>query len=134
MVRLSKDVTQHLEKTRISALCAVEIYNKPGMTFRTRTYVVLMVIAWTDLFHAKFYRGKLKPWHVASGTGRGTRYVKVDGEPKHWELSKCLTRYYEERNSPERSNLEFMLRLRNKIEHGTIPSWTRPCMVNARRC
>lgn len=95
MARLSKATIQHLEKARSSALCAVEIYNKPGMAFRTRTYVVLMVIGWTALFHAIFYRRKLKPWYVTSGTGHGTRYVKVDGETKHWELNECLKRYYE---------------------------------------
>ena len=121
MPRLSKAVSDHLEKARASTLSAVENYNKPGIGFRTRSYVILMVIAWTALFHAIFYQRKRKPWYVATGTGRGTRYVKVEGEPKHWELGECIKQYYGDQNPPERKNLEFMSSLRNKIEHRNYP-------------
>ena len=47
----------------------------------------------------------------------GIRYVKIDNEPKHWELGECLRYYNKDQHPPERKNLEFMLRLRNKIEH-----------------
>lgn len=117
MPRLPRVVQQHLEKARSSAIAAVENYNKPGVVFRTRTYTILMIIAWTALFHAIFYRKKVKPWYVKSGMGRAVRYEKVDGEPRHWELAECLRHYYGPDNPPERKNLEFMLRLRNKIEH-----------------
>lgn len=56
-----------------------------------------------------------------SGTGRGVRYVKIDGEPKHWDLSECLKQYHGGKNPPERKNLEFLLGLRNKIEHRHLP-------------
>jgi len=48
--------------------------------------------------------------------------MKVDGEPKHWELSECLRQFYGGQNPPERSNLEFLLGLRNKIEHRYLPN------------
>jgi len=118
---LPRAVREHLEKAQTSALSAVENYNKPGIFFRTRTYVILMVIAWTSLFHAIFYWRNQKPWYIAKGSGRGTRYMKVDEEPKHWELSKCIKEYYRDQNPPERKNLEFILRLRNKIEHRNYP-------------
>ncbi|MFX0200789.1 MAG: DUF3644 domain-containing protein [Candidatus Hodarchaeota archaeon] len=121
MQRLSRVVREHLEKARASALSAVENYNKPGIGFRTRTYIILMVTAWAALLHAIFYRKKRKPWYIVKGSGRGTRYTKVDGEPKHWELGECLKQYYRDQNPPERKNLEFMLRLRNKIEHRNHP-------------
>lgn len=121
MPRLAGIVRQHLEKSRSSALCAVENYNKPGVAFRTRTYTILMVIAWTAVFHAISYKRGKKPWYVLSGTGRGTRYKRVDGEPKHWELAECLKQYFGDQNPPERKNLEFMLRLRHKIEHRDHP-------------
>lgn len=121
MPRLAKAVRQHLEKAKSSALAAVEFYNKPGVSFRTRTYTVLMNIAWTALFHAIFYDRKQKPWYVRSGKGRGKRYMKVDGEPKHWDLSKCVSEFYGGENPPERANLEFMIGLRNKIEHREYP-------------
>lgn len=121
MAGLPKIVRQHLEKARSSALSAVENYNKPGIVFRTRTYAILMVIAWTALFHAIFYRRKTKPWYVKGGKGRGIRYKKVEGEPKHWELGECLRQYYGDQNPPEKKNLEFMTRLRNKVEHRHHP-------------
>lgn len=121
MARLARAVTQQLEKARASALCAVDNYNRPGRSFRTRTFAILMVVAWTALFHAIFYRRKTKPWYVASGSGRGIRYVKVEGEPKHWELRECLKEYFQHEHPPERRNIEFMFRLRNKIEHRDHP-------------
>jgi hypothetical protein len=121
MARLSKTVKQHLEKACSSALSAVENYNKPGISFRTRTYTILMVIAWTALFHAIFCRRGIRPWYIERGTGKGTRYTKIEGEPKHWELGECLVKYYGGNNPPEKKNLEFMIRLRNKIEHRNHP-------------
>lgn len=121
MTRLPRKVAQHLEKARSAALCAVENYNKPGVAFRTRNYVILMIIAWTAVFHAIFYRRGKKPWYIRSGHGRGVRYEKVDGEPRHWELSECLRQYWGDDNPPERENLLFMLKLRNKIEHRDYP-------------
>jgi hypothetical protein len=76
-----------------------------------------MILAWTALLHAIFYRNGDKPWYVKQGEGRSIRYKKIDGEPKHWELGECLQHYFGANNPPERKNLEFMIRLRNKIEH-----------------
>ena len=121
MPRLARSVRTHLEKAKSACLSAVENYNKPGAAFRTRAYTMLMVVAWTSLFHAIFYRRHQKPWYRESGTGRGIRYKKVDNEPFHWELSECLRRYYGDANPPQRMNLKFMIALRNKIEHKYHP-------------
>ena len=51
---LPNNVKQCLEKSRDSALLAIETYNKPAIKFRSGGYIVLMVIAWTSLFHAIF--------------------------------------------------------------------------------
>lgn len=104
-----------LESSIDSALLAVEIYNKPRASFRSEAFISLMVISWTRLFHAYFhhtigdkyyYKDKKKP----------RRYELIDGEKKAWELSACINRYA---NLPEpvRKNLEFLIKLRNKIEH-----------------
>jgi len=61
------NVKQCLEKSRDSALLAIETYNKPAIKFRSGGYVVLMVIAWTSLFHAIFYRNKIKPYRKKKG-------------------------------------------------------------------
>ena len=121
MPRRSKLVQQHLLKAREATLAAVENYNRPVTSFRTRIFVLLMTVAWTSYFHAVFYDKKVKPWYVKSGHGRGTRYCRVDGDPKHWELSKCVKEYWGNRHPPSRKNIEFFLELRNKIEHRYYP-------------
>ncbi len=119
--RIPRLARQHLQKARASALCAVENYNRPGGGFRTRTYAVLMVMATTALFHAIFYARGIKPWYVQGGSGKGLRYTRVDGEPKHWELGECLRQYWGDKNPPERSNFEFFIKIRNRIEHRDHP-------------
>ncbi|MDO4231342.1 MAG: DUF3644 domain-containing protein [Lautropia sp.] len=119
---LPKIVKEHLEKCRDSAIAAVDAYNRPGKRFRTAQYIVLIVMAWTALFHAVFYKKGEKPWYKKKGGGRkGVRYVRVDGEVKYWELSECLSQFYGSEMPPERMNLEMLIGLRNKIEHRNIP-------------
>jgi hypothetical protein len=115
-------VKDNLEKCRQSALAAVEVYNRPGPRFRTAQYLILIVIAWTALLHAIFYRRGIKPWYKSKGkSGRGTRYVKLDGDPKHWDLTECLKEYHGGSAPAERKNLEFLIGLRNRIEHRHLP-------------
>ena len=120
---LPHTVQDNLEKCRAAAIAAVEAYNRPGRRFRTEQYLVMIIIAWTALFHALFFKRGRRPWYrkKTSGTGRGVRYVKIDGEPRHWELSECLKQFYGDKHPPQRKNLEFLLGLRNKIEHRHIP-------------
>lgn len=107
-----------LAKARESALLAVETYNRPTATFRSGAYIVLMVIAWTSLFHAIFLRQRIKPYHKKPGS---RRYKKVDGDYWWWELAECIKQFYKDDNPPARKNLELMIGLRNKIEHKTLP-------------
>ena len=120
---LSQPVKDNLEKCRSAAIAAVDVYNRPGPRFRTAQYLVLIIIAWTALFHAIFYRRGRRPWfrQRTGAAGTGVRYLRVDGEPKHWDLAECLKQYFSDKNPPERSNLEFLLGLRNKIEHRHLP-------------
>ena len=121
--KLPKLTKNNIEKCRAAAIAAVESYNRPGPKFRTALFVVLIVVAWQAFFHAYFYKKNIKPWYQSrkSAHKKGVRYEKVDGEPKHWELSKCLKEYFRDKNPPERKNLEFLLGLRNKIEHRHLP-------------
>ena len=121
---LPQSAKDNLEKCRSAAIAAVDAYNRPGPRFRTAQYLVLIVMAWTAFFHAVFYRRNRKPWYRSrtSGTGRGVRYQKIDGEPRHWDLSECLSQYFRGQNPAERKNLEFLLGLRNKVEHRHLPA------------
>lgn len=114
---LPKLVKDNLEKCQMAAVAAVESYNRPGRKFRTEQFLVMIIISWTALFHALFYRKNQKPWYKSNNG----RYTRIDGEPKHWELSECLTKYFKGEESATRKNLEFLVGLRNKIEHRHLP-------------
>ncbi len=118
---LPQVVKDNIEKCRSCAIAAVDAYNRPGPRFRTAQYIVLIVMAWTALLHAIFYRKGRRPWYRKTRDGKGVRYVKIDGEPKHWDLSECLTQYLGEKYPPERRNLDFLIGLRNKVEHRHLP-------------
>jgi hypothetical protein len=118
---LRKVVRDNIEKARSSALAAVDAYNRPGPRFRTAQYLVLIIIAWIGAFHAIFYKRGKRPWYRKQSSGTGVRYFKVDGEPKHWDLSECVKQYFGDKHPPERKNLEFLIGLRNKIEHRHLP-------------
>jgi len=116
---LPQIVRNHLQKAKDSALLAVEVYNKPAVRFKSGGFIVLMIIAWTSLLHAIFFRDKIKPYHLSKS---GKRYLKVDGDYKHWELETCLKKYFKtDVENPIKKNLEFFIKLRNKIEHRSIP-------------
>lgn len=115
-VQLRKGKTKAmLENSIQSALLAVEIYNKPRCPFRVETYITNMIMAWTRLLHAYFYH-KIgdKFYYKEKGA-----YKFVDGEKKAWELKTCISKY-SKLQEPARLNLEFFIKLRNKIEHRNI--------------
>src|SRR5216684_416679 len=118
--RLTRPTRAHLEKARSAAISAVEVYNRPGSAFRTPHYLVLITIAWTALFHAIFYNRHQRPWHRKKA-GKAFRYVRVDGEFKHWELEECCNQFWGTKNPPERENIRFLIGLRNRIEHRDLP-------------
>jgi hypothetical protein len=115
---LPRKVKDALGKARDSALLAVEVYNKPAVKFKSGGYITLMVIAWTALFHAVFFKRKIKPFYKKENG----RFVKVEGDYKYWELDGCLSQYFKtDTGNPVRKNLEFFIPLRNRIEHRSMP-------------
>lgn len=116
---LPRDVKNCLSKAHDSAMLAVETYNKPAVKFKSGGYVVLMIIAWTALFHAIFYRRKIKPYYRKKNSNR---FLKKDGDYVYWELKQCMKIYYgDDTMNPIRKNLEFFIPLRNLIEHKSLP-------------
>lgn len=106
-----------LKKSREAALAAVQIFNNPNVTFKSETYAVLMVIAWTYLLHA-YYRGKNVDYRYFTQLQSRKRFDRTkNGAFKHWELERCL----DDRQCPlEREvvqNLKFLIGLRHEVEH-----------------
>jgi hypothetical protein len=119
---LPQAARDNIEKCRAATVAAVDVYNRPGSRFRTAHYIVLIVLAWTAFFHALFYKKNSKPWYKKKGKHpKGDRYIHVEGEPKHWDLTECLKQHYGGNNPPERKNIEFLIGLRNKVEHRHLP-------------
>jgi len=119
--RLPAEVKTHLEKAIESAILAVEVYNKPATKFRSGGYIVLMIVGWTALFHAIFLKRRVKPYYRNDPKNPKSRYKKVAGDYKAWELSECLNMFFGSNNPPMRRNLDFFIGLRNKIEHRSMP-------------
>ena len=102
--RLPFKVRNMHDKAKESAMLAIEVYNKPATKFRSGGYIVLMCIAWTSLFHAYFYREKIKPIYK----DKNGRFKRVNGELYYWELQECVKKYFKTENSAIRKNIEFL--------------------------
>lgn len=76
-----------------------------------------MIIAWTAITHAYFEREKINYFYRE----KNGRYKKIDGDKKAWELSKSVTKIFDE-TDPIRRNIELFIKLRNKIEHRNLPA------------
>ncbi len=125
-------VKMSLNKALDSALLAIEIYNKPASKFKSGNYIVLMCIAWTSLFHAFFFRKKVKPFHKEKNS---RYYKKVEGEFWFWELKTCVDEYFKtDQNNPIRKNIEFFIPLRNKLEHKFVPEIDATIFAECQSC
>jgi hypothetical protein len=116
--QLAPDVEALVRKARESALLALQLYNCPTTVFRTEGFSVLMVIAWTSLFHAVFERRQV--FHFYTEPDGAPKLV--DGDKKAWELSECMSQFWGGADHAVRKNLEFFIRLRNRIEHRFVPA------------
>jgi hypothetical protein len=106
-----------LKKSREAALAAVQIFNNPSVTFKSETYVLLMIIAWTYLLHA-YYRSKGVDYRYFSQGPKRRRFERTKhGARKHWELERCLNDKQCPLDATVVQNLRFMIGLRHEIEH-----------------
>lgn len=103
-----------LDASKNEALLAVDLYNRPKQARRVESFFVHMHMAWLLLLHAGFQRDGVDYYYRKNAAGH---FVRVDGEPKAWELTKCVEARWPDPNHPVRRNLELTTALRNKIEH-----------------
>jgi hypothetical protein len=81
---------QLLIKSREAALNAVQTFNNPLTVFKSETFIVLMIIAWTYLLHAYYRREGVEYRYHEQGLKR-RKFVKTkSGAFKYWELGSCL--------------------------------------------
>ena len=97
----------------------VKVFNDPLIRFKSESFIVLMMIAWTYLLHAH-YRSKKIDYRYFTTTGKSKRkrYDRTKhGAKKHWELERCLNDDACPIDAETQKNLRFLIGLRHEIEH-----------------
>jgi hypothetical protein len=106
-----------LNKSRESALSAIQIFNSPAMMFKSETYVVLMIIAWTYLLHSYYRKHGIEYRYYKQGKQRRVFDRTKAGAYKYWELERCLNDSSCPVDKDTANNLRFLILLRHEIEH-----------------
>lgn len=118
-------------------MAGVQIFNAPTFEFKTPSFLVHMVIAWTSLIHAVFEEQGLHYWYKDPN---GDDVVR-NGHKMHWDLSQSAKMFFNEfPNGPVQKNLELFVELRNEVEHRFAPEFDldfsdecQACLLNFER-
>jgi hypothetical protein len=98
-------------------LTAVQIFNNPSIQFKSESFIVLAIIAWTYMLHAH-YRTKSIDYRYHIAHGKRKKYDRTkNGAYKFWELARCLNDYQCPIDKVTKTNLLFLIGLRHEIEH-----------------
>lgn len=116
---LPEQVEELIIKAKDSAILAIDIYNRPVVSFRSQGYIVMMIIAWTALFHAIFEMDNVDCFYKE----KDGSYKMIDNEKKAWELSTCIDKCGNIISNATKENLRLFISLRNKIEHRYVPAF-----------
>jgi hypothetical protein len=116
---LPEQVEELIVKAKDSAILSIDIYNRPIVSFRSQGYIVMMIIAWTALFHAIFEMEKVDYFYKEKD---GSNKI-VDNDKKAWELTTCLDKCGNILSNAAKENLRLFISLRNKIEHRYVPAF-----------
>lgn len=106
-----------LAKAREAALSAIQIFNSPQVLFKSETFIVLMVIAWTYMLHA-YYRSKRIEYRYYKQSGKRKSFNRTKHKSyRYWELESCLKCSESPIDPNTTNNLLFLIGLRHEIEH-----------------
>jgi Domain of unknown function (DUF3644) len=104
-------------KGKEAALAAARVYNDPSVRFKSETFIVLMVIAWTYLLHAHYRATGVDYRYFDQGAKRKKYHRTKRGAYKYWELERCLSEAGCPIDKDTANNLRFLVGLRHEIEH-----------------
>lgn len=104
-----------VDASRDEASLAVRLYNDPAEVRSFEGFVVHMHLAWLYLLHAQLTRDGVDYRYRRKDNPR--LLEKVGGEPKRWELTRCIKERWPDPKNPIRANLEFFIGIRNRVEH-----------------
>ena len=106
-----------ISKSKEAALSAVKIFNDPLIRFKSETFIVLMIIAWTYLFHA-YFRSKGIEYRYFQKRGKRRFFDRTKKKAfKYWELERCINDKMSPIDKNTADNLKFLIGLRHEIEH-----------------
>lgn len=97
------------------ACLAVRLYNDSAEARAFEGFVIHMHLAWLYLLHAQFVRDDVDFRYWDPKFTR--RLLKIDGEPKRWELERAMKERWPADSDPVRANLALFIKLRNRLEH-----------------
>jgi len=106
-----------LAKSQEAALSAVQIFNNPLIQFKSESFIVLIIIAWTYLLHAYYRSKKIEYRYYRQGNKRRRFDRTKRGAYKYWELERCINDDATPLDKMTAKNLIFLIGLRNEIEH-----------------
>jgi hypothetical protein len=126
-----------ISKSKEAALSAVKIFNDPLIKFKSETFIVLMIIAWTYLLHA-YFRSKRIEYRYFQQHGKRRFFDRTKkGAYKYWELERCLNDKMSPIDKNSANNLRFLIGLRHEIEHqmtlsldGYLSGRYQACILN----
>jgi Protein of unknown function (DUF3644) len=105
-----------ISKAREAMLSAVQAFNNPLATFKTETFIVLSTIAWTYLLHSHYE--KIEVEYRYPDHSKKKRFLKnEDRSYRYWGLIDCIKSPKCPIDETTKKNLEFLIGLRNHIEH-----------------
>lgn len=110
---LEKD--ELLIKAREAMLLAVRAFNSAGIHFKTETFIVLAMIAWTYLLLAHYKRQKID---CVYRDNQNQPLLTRHGQPKHLDLAALLEKPDCPVQEPAmKANIRYLVELRHEIEH-----------------
>ena len=115
--RAPNRVPSLISASREAALNAIQSYNNPLTKFKSETFIINMTVAWTYLLHAFYIKTGIEiRYFMWAGDVR--RFDKTPGgDFRYWDLSRCIG-VSECPLGPEvKSNIKFMIGLRNEVVH-----------------
>ena len=106
-----------LVKAREAMLHAVQGFNNPRAHFKSETFIVVAVIAFTYLLHWHYRRTGVDIRHKRTRDGVEEVLKTRHGADKNWELEACLDHPGCPLDEPTIANLRFLVAIRHEIEH-----------------
>jgi len=103
-----------LQASKDEAILAVKLYNEPSHARALEGFIVHMNLAWLYLFQAKWKKAS-KDFRIADPSHKGW-FIKIDDEYRAPSLGWFVEKEYSN-SSAVRANIEFFIKLRNKVEH-----------------